>query len=89
MNNDDNRNNSENSTSENAFGQGMRVLAWVIGTLLKVAGILAILGGLLQIALSNMDGNPWPDLFWGTVTTIVGLVMLYAGFKIAKRARRK
>lgn len=63
------------------------VAMWMLQTLLKLGGVLAILLGLLEIALSNMDGTPIPELISGTVTIGVGLVLLYFGIKIAKIAK--
>ncbi len=61
---------------------------WVLGALLKLGGVLAIIAGLMAIALSNMDGDPREGIIWGTLTTCIGLLMLYCGSKITKRAKR-
>ena len=73
MSKDDNGGSSRSAPSEDLRHRWKRAAARGLGTLLKVGGVLAVLAGLLMIALSNMDGAPFPDLVWGTVTTCVGL----------------
>ncbi len=73
---------------ENARHRTKRAVVWALGTLLKVTGVFVILAGLLTIALSNMDGTPLHDLIWGTILTCAGLVIVYAGFNLAKKAKQ-
>jgi ascorbate-specific PTS system EIIC-type component UlaA len=68
--------------------KGKRAIARVIGVLLKLGGVLAIIAGLMTIALANMDMDPRESIIEGTLTTCVGLLMVYFGSKIAKRAKR-
>jgi hypothetical protein len=64
-----------------------RAILWTLGSILKIGGILGILAGLLGIALSNMDGDPMPDIVSGGITVCVGLVMVYFGHKMATKAK--
>ena len=88
MSKDDNSSNSPESAWEYMRHQGKRTLALALGTLLKVGGVLATIAGLLTIALANMDVDPRESIVEGTVITCIGLLMVYFGYKIAKRAKR-
>jgi hypothetical protein len=88
MSKDDNSGDSQAINWEHVRHQGKRAVAWTLGTLLKLGGVLAIIAGLMTIALANMDGDPREGVISGTVITFVGLLMVYFGIKISKKAKR-
>jgi len=59
MSKDDNRRDNRGFTWKHLRHQGKRTVAWALGALLKLGGGLAIIAGLLTIALANIDTLPW------------------------------
>lgn len=66
----------------------MATITRTIGFLLKVAGFLGMIYGLLTFALAGMDNDPRETMLWGVLITGMGLVILYCGFKVTRAARR-
>ena len=88
MSKDNNSSNGQGFSWKPLYHRGKRAGGRALGALLKLLGVLAVIAGLLTIALANMDINPRESIVWGMVYLCIGLLMIHFGNKIVKKTKR-